>query len=936
MNHEIEKINFYFDEVKKKWVADNEFVSGFAFYSAWELVQKPLPFLIDGKSIELSGQSFSLVEENMTAAFQWDNENNCAALLAEGVEWGEKILIVFEDGEPQLLKNDPVYLEQMGLSYGERLEIIYDVIAYLKRENSAIDILNIKKKDYLDALAALSVNYPHASVSVMKRLSMSSVMRFMKKASEDMTADELSSQLHLPLNGSYAVNSANHSVDDSAPSSFTIPARTEWSILRDLQIQQNALLFSMEEEQSFILPFADAEIVSVSGEKEITFRVPPDTACPLQEGDILQAFYRSNDEPVGTFRIDIFDSDALYGRMRFFDPLSAERSFAKLYALPMRSPLRFLTESISLLLDGIEKKDAPPLLRKMTGLQETPFSGSRTVDLPDGMDFSQRRAWGCAVNMDNPVTLVQGPPGTGKTKVLVDVAEYLCKKGCRILIAAPSNTAVDNICRKLKGVPLLRFGNKKYSIASDILSECWIGSEKAVMRFADARKELGGGIYAGTHVGLLKDRIVYDDMIKNGKYDVVIFDEAGMASITEVLLFAKFAEKTVLFGDHRQLPPFPLSDSVKDRLKTECGPFLSGTEILIKGSALEWLAEYRNFPVMLLQRSYRCQNPRLLRFSSILFYDALVSPSSDAEYFKLPFDERHRKYPPSTLKLLSTSQLPDNLRSESLVFEGSKPGIENLLEALLCVAEVYRLMKKYPVREITVIAPYKRQVRLIRKLLSRESAEKTAENRISVKVWDFFLQNRISTVDSFQGGESDAVIICYVRSNFAGNVGFVDDPNRINVAHTRCRREMIVVGDIDFLKTASDGDLFSRLERNVNRDGEVIELTETDLLILEEGTGLNFSGFSRKNYNFAGAAEKSVPAEKATEQKASSDVLQASSAEVAPLKAEPETFEKSDSFTPGNTEPDKSLSGKTSGLKTDLTCSAEPVDGLHQPSLFDL
>ena len=86
--------------------------------------------------------------------------------------------------------------------------------------------------------------------------------------------------------------------------------------------------------------------------------------------------------------------------------------------------------------------------------------------------------------------------------------------------------------------------------------------------------------------------------------------------------------------------------------------------------------------------------------------------------------------------------------------------------------------------------------------------------------WRLF--TRIATVDSFQGGESDVVVICYVRSNKGKGIGFVDDANRINVAHTRARREMVIVGDIDCLKSQARNNIFHRMERACERDGELV------------------------------------------------------------------------------------------------------------------
>ena len=166
-----------------------------------------------------------------------------------------------------------------------------------------------------------------------------------------------------------------------------------------------------------------------------------------------------------------------------------------------------------------------------------------------------------------------------------------------------------------------------------------------------------------------------------------------------------------------------------------------------------------------MQRSYRCQNPRLMRFSSTLFYDARVKTSEKAEYYRLSYADRQRKYPRATLKLYRTSSLPAEVRRERLVFEGQKPGLENALEAHLCAHVFYDLARRFPLDEITIIAPYRRQVRLIRNLLAVERVRALAPDRApSDEDWQRFLSARVATVDSFQGGESDAVVISYVRS----------------------------------------------------------------------------------------------------------------------------------------------------------------------------
>ena len=832
MNNELKKLDYYLKEVKQHWARDPEFASSARFYSAWENVQRPLPFKLKENNITLGDQTFTVTDDSpeKVACFQWDYTNECMALIVEGEEWLDRILIQLDNGDPMIIKQDPIHLEEMGLSYGERLEIIYDVIAYLKDVNPGIDILSIKKKEFIQGLEEIAGHYDSKALAVMKRLSKHSIERFIRKASKDMTNDEITPQLTLPLNGTYAstVTSPEDGeiyFDDSPGEQVDIEmiiyARTNWEVIRDLQIQEQALRFALAGEQEFILSFKDAKIVKTSGDRAIVFQMEVDKESPLAEGDSLKVFIRGTKAPIGNFKVDIFDGTTIYGRMIFFNSEFMDAPFYRIYALPRRSPLKFLAESIENMIKSVEENKAGDLLKQITGLVDAPFVEGLRDEVPKELDASQKRAWSCATNEKNPLTLIQGPPGTGKSKVLVDVARTLCKNGKRILITAPSNTAVDNICRKLNDIPLLRFGKNENSIASDVAEASWIGNDKNVMRFSDMRKQLKGGAYAGTHIGLLWDDIVQADVSKNGLFDAIIFDEAGMASINEFLLLSILAKKVILFGDHKQLPPFPLSQTVREKLNEEVGPFLSSAKTVLDGSALEWLAETRAFPVILLKSSYRCQNPRLLRFSSILFYDAMVSPSETAEYYKLSYAKREELYPRSTLKLISTSELPADLKNERLVFEGAKPGIENRTEALLCIHEIYRLIKKYPIREVTLIAPYKRQVKLVRSMLSYKKAAECSKEKLNKKLWDNFLQHSISTVDSFQGGESDAVIICYVRSNKEGGIGFVDDANRINVAHTRSRKEMVVIGDIECLKNGADNEIFKRLERTIKRDGKI-------------------------------------------------------------------------------------------------------------------
>lgn len=803
---------------------------GAAFYEVWGEKVAPRPFPLPGSVFQLAGTSVrtAVAEENAAAFFRWDPARGCPCLTVEGMETEQHFHIAFDNGSPSVAAGKPQSFR--AVDSGERLEVVLDLVARFRSGGTTRDITGISRKEFLALLESIGGEYPDRTVNAMKRLALPEIRELFREACADTPADELTDQLFLPLDGTYAnTGTAETGPEPSVPQ--RISAGVGWEISAALDFYAAACRFRVECERALVIPFASGEAIGEPGDGEfpLKLRVAPDV--PLTNGSVVYAVDPEEPELRGTFKIDVFDGDTVLGRMCCSRPAVMMERLHRLQGCLPKSPAAFLSggvDKIASLIRIDRGRVLSPPQRCALGLAPVDFHAGKADASPEtaSLDASQLRAWRAAVEPDNPLVLVQGPPGTGKTFVLEQTLRELCRRGRRVLVTAPSNAAVDNICRRLSDLPLLRFGNNIHSIAPDVAKRNWVTEREAVDRFVAARRQGLGGIYAGTGVGLLRDRIVQGEVEQNGRFDDIVFDEAGMCAMDEFLLCAELANRAVLFGDHRQLPPFPLSAEVLRRLSGVYPAIPRRWSALTGRSALENLAGSRSLPVIMLKRSYRCQNPRLLRFSSTLFYDAGVKPSDYAEYYRLPVQERERRYPAATMRLYTLSALPEEIRTEQLCLDGNRPGLANRAEAVVCADIFYRMLERYRLEEISLIAPYRKQVELLTLLLSPERAQLHAGETIPPGRWRNFLASRVATVDSFQGAESDVVIICYVRSNSDGGIGFIDNPNRINVAHTRCRREMHIVGDIDCLTRQEKSGIFRRLERTFRRDGEIVAVTE--------------------------------------------------------------------------------------------------------------
>ncbi|HEY8986501.1 MAG TPA: AAA domain-containing protein [Streptomyces sp.] len=297
------------------------------------------------------------------------------------------------------------------------------------------------------------------------------------------------------------------------------------------------------------------------------------------------------------------------------------------------------------------------------------------------------------------------------------------------------------------------------------------------------------------------------------EFDLVVVDEAGQITTADALVPLVRARRAVLVGDHRQLPPYADEETVA-RVRAEHGD--DAAELTVR-SVLELLQEHLPDTAVARLRTQRRMPREIADFCSRAFYDGqLLTPdtprlpgtrapvlgtrASFAAHPRLPSPEPLFRTP---LVLIDTCDRPLGDRAEG----GDPRGRVNRAEADLLAALARRCTADD--EEWAVIVPYRAQAALIRNLLKDLPPGR----------------GDIATVDSFQGGERDVVLYGFTRSNPSGAVGFLDELRRANVAFTRARRRLVLVGDFDTLTRATDEgfrDLARALREHTAAVGELL------------------------------------------------------------------------------------------------------------------
>jgi superfamily I DNA and/or RNA helicase len=410
------------------------------------------------------------------------------------------------------------------------------------------------------------------------------------------------------------------------------------------------------------------------------------------------------------------------------------------------------------------------------------------------------------------VAVVHGPPGTGKTTTLVEAIYETLRRESQVLVCAQSNMAVDWISEKLvdRGLNVLRIGNPT-RVDDKMLSftyerrfeshpdypQLW-AIRKAIRELRKTRKrgdqkyhqkleslkDRATALEIGINQQLFgESRVIASTLVGSGsrllegmKFGTLFIDEAAQALEAACWIAIRRAHRVIFAGDHCQLPP-----------TVKCYEALKGG---LGKTLMERIVEQKPEVVTLLKMQYR-MNEDIMRFSSDWFYHGMVESAPEVKYRSILDLDLPMTWI-DTAGFFASQEAAEKPHEE---FVGENFGRINKPEAeltLLSLQAYYEMIGKQRVLDerldVGIISPYRAQVQYLRRLIRKREFFKPYRSLISV-----------NTVDGFQGQERDIIVISLVRSNEEGQIGFLRDLRRMNVAITRARMKLIILGDRETL-----------------------------------------------------------------------------------------------------------------------------------------